>query len=141
MTLQTRLNLHADFTRQRSLEFAPRVGYNFKERQVYWHLPLRLNVLPRHDGCFTLEASGGDHIYNARQADEVRQRLHGITNYDSLTKVFDTYDFLITATTVFWPPLPSRPSSACVSVRAGVSTAATSCNGTKWRRPMAWHAR
>lgn len=93
MTLQTRLNLHADFTRQRSLEFAPRVGYNFKERQVYWHLPLRLNVLPRHDGCFTLEASGGDHIYNARQADEVRQRLHGITNYDSLTKVFDTYDF------------------------------------------------
>lgn len=93
LTLQTRLNLHADFTRRRSLDFSPRVGYNFKEQQVYWRLPLTLNVLPHHDGCFMLEASGGDHIYNARQADEVRHRLHGITHYDSLSKVFDAYDF------------------------------------------------
>lgn len=93
LSLQTRVNFHADFTRLRSLEFSPRVGYNFKDRQVYWRLPLTLNVLPHNDGCFTLEASGGDHIYNARQADEVRRRLHGITNYDSLSKVFDRYDF------------------------------------------------
>lgn len=92
LTLQTRVKFHANFTRQRTLDFSPRVGYNFKEKQFYWKLPLTLNVLTHHDGQFTLEASGGEHIYNARQADEVRRRLHGITNYDSLINAFNRYD-------------------------------------------------
>lgn len=91
--LQTRLRFRYDFASQRDVSFTPRVGYNFRRRQVYWSLPLSLTFLPRVDGRLEIAAAGGDHMYNSRQADEVREHLRGHTDYDSLTGIFNAYNF------------------------------------------------
>lgn len=92
-SLQTRFVFNYNIERQGRLDFEPRVGYNFKQKQVYWRLPLNVTVLPALDGSIGVEAAGGDHMYSSRQADEVRHQLAGVTNYDSLIQVFDRYDF------------------------------------------------
>lgn len=91
--LRTRFSFDYRFNRYNHLQFRPRVGYNFKEDQVYWECPLELRFRPYYDAYFRIEAAGGDHIYNSKQADEVRKNLSGITKYDSLVKVFNSYNF------------------------------------------------
>ncbi|MDO4930481.1 MAG: DUF5686 family protein [Bacteroidales bacterium] len=92
-SLQTRLVFRYENERQNYIDFAPRVGYNFKQEQVYWRLPLTICVFPQYSGHIRIEAAGGDHMYNSQQADEVRQRLELVNDYDSLISVFDHYDF------------------------------------------------
>lgn len=91
--LRTRFAFDFAFQRHNHLQFRPRVGYNFKEKQVYWECPLDLRFRPYHDAYFRIETAGGDHIYNSKQADEVRHNLAGISKYDSLVKVFNSYNF------------------------------------------------
>ncbi len=94
VSLQTRFALHHNMGQQQYLDFAPRIGYNFKQQQIYWRLPLTLGVFPHQNGIIRIEAAGGDHMYNSRQADEVRQKLQSAANeYDSLINVFDQYNF------------------------------------------------
>lgn len=93
LSLQTRLVFNYQLQRQGRIDFVPRVGYNFKQKQVYWRLPLTVTILPAFDATIGIEAAGGDHMYNSRQADEVRRQLSGVTDYDSLIQVFDRYDF------------------------------------------------
>lgn len=93
ISLQTRVSLRLTLPNEGDVDFAPRVGYNFKQRQVYWRLPLRVNVIPSLDAAIGVEFAGGDHMYSSRQADEIRRRLSGVSNYDSLIGVFDNYDF------------------------------------------------
>lgn len=92
-SLQARFRFRYDFLSQRAVNFSPRVGYNFKQRQVYWQLPLNLTFWPSHNGYVDISAAGGDHMYNSRQADEVRSKLHGVTGYDSLVNIFNSYEF------------------------------------------------
>lgn len=93
LSLQTRVVLRMRLPGDGDMDFAPRVGYNFKQRQVYWRLPLRIDVVPSLDATVSIEAAGGDRMYSSRQADEVRARLSGISGYDSLLSVFNSYDF------------------------------------------------
>lgn len=93
ISLQARLRLRYNFASQRAASFTPRVGYNFRQHQVYYDLPLAFTFLPRVDGRLEMAAAGGNHMYNSRQADEVRDRLHGHTAYDSLINIFNAYDF------------------------------------------------
>lgn len=93
ISLQTRFVFNFRLARQGRLDFAPRVGYNFKQKQVYWRLPFYVTILPAYDGSIGFEAAGGDHMYSSRQADEVRRQLAGVSGYDSLVNVFDRYDF------------------------------------------------
>ena len=92
-SLRTRFSFDFRITRFQHLQFKPRVGYNFKQQQVYWECPLEYRFLPKYSGFLKVEASGGDHIYSSKQADEVRENLKGVTHYDSLVKVFDGYNF------------------------------------------------
>ena len=91
--LRTRFSFDFAFRRHNHLQFKPRVGYNFKQDQVYWQCPLVFRFRPKYDASFTIEASGGDHIYNSRQADEVRDKMEGISKYDSIVNIFNRYDF------------------------------------------------
>lgn len=75
------------------LSFVPSVGYSFKQRQVYFDLPLNVSFAPRYDGLITLKAGGGNRMYNSRQADELRERLKGVARYDSLMHIIDRYGF------------------------------------------------
>lgn len=93
ISLQTRITFNIPLPNEGDVDFAPRVGYNFKQRQVYWRLPLRVNVRPALDATVGVEFAGGDHMYNSRQADEISNRLSGVSGYDSLISVFDSYDF------------------------------------------------
>ena len=90
--LRTRFSFDFRFRRNNHLQFRPRVGYNFKEDQVYWECPLVFKFHPKYDASFRIEASGGDHIYNSRQADEVRETFKG-AQYDSIIKIFNGYNF------------------------------------------------
>ncbi len=92
-SLQARFTFHQKIDKDREAAFLPRIGYNFKQKQVYWQLPLTIDALPGHGGQFSIVAAGGDHMYNSRQADEVKDRLTGISNYDSIINVFDSYAF------------------------------------------------
>jgi len=92
-SLQTRIGFHLRMQGDRHLYFNPRVGYNFKQHQIYWRLPLNVEIRPSRGIKLDIEASGGDHMYNATQADEVRQHMRGISVYDSLIHVFDSYEF------------------------------------------------
>lgn len=93
VVLQTRLAFSFTMPGDRRTDFTPRVGYSFKQRQVYWRLPLAMELRPENAMRLDIEAGGGDQTYNAQQADEVRANLHGVSNYDSLVNIFDAYDF------------------------------------------------
>lgn len=75
------------------LEFAPSIGYSFKQKQVYWTAPLQIRFSPRYNGTFTLNAGGGAHMYNSRQADDLRKSLEGVEIYDSLVNIINHYGF------------------------------------------------
>lgn len=54
------------------MEFTPSIGYSFKQKQIYWEVPLLVRFSHRYDGIFSFNAGGGAHMYNSRQADELR---------------------------------------------------------------------
>ena len=91
--LRTRFSFDFALKRHNHLQFKPRVGYNFKQKQVYWQCPLVFRFRPKYDAWFKIEASGGDHIYSSRQADDVREKLVGISKYDSIVNIFNRYNF------------------------------------------------
>lgn len=75
------------------MELAPKVGYSFKQHQVYWETPFLLRFCPELNGAWSINAGGGAHIYNNRQAEELRHKLEGIGKYDSLLSIIDSYGF------------------------------------------------
>ena len=83
-SLQTRLQLKWQPGRYNSLTFSPRVGYNFKQKQVYWRLPLAINILPALNGRISINAAGGDHIYNSQQLEGVKKIFETIPNSDTI---------------------------------------------------------
>lgn len=93
-SLQTRIrfNLYLPKT-DGDLDFSPSIGYSFKQKQIYWDLPLQVPFSPRLDGFFMFEAGGGSHQYSSSQADAVREQLRGITAFDSLNAVLNSYEF------------------------------------------------
>ncbi len=96
LTLKTKLTLSLKreaTDRMPMLNFTPRLGYSFKQKQVYWQMPCQLACLPRWDGFFSLKAGGGSHIYNNRQAEALIDKLEGIEKYDSLVNIIQSYGF------------------------------------------------
>ena len=94
-SLQARLRFRYDIYKGKGLlETSPRVGYNFKQHQVYWSVPFRLQLFAVSDATFGIDAGGGDHMYSINQARDVRDRLEASNkDYDSLLNVFDSYEF------------------------------------------------
>lgn len=94
LSLQTRIALTATLNRlDGELQLAPRVGYNFKQRQVYWSVPLAFTFWPQCDGKLTMEAGGGSHMYSNQQAEDVRHKLQQTLHADSLLDAFNRYEF------------------------------------------------
>ena len=75
------------------VEFRPRVGYSFKQKQVYWNVPLTVTFWPAVNGELHLEAGGGSHMYSNRQAEEARRHLMDFKKPDSLISQLDSYGF------------------------------------------------
>lgn len=91
-------NIHFSFSPRRKaqqelINFTPSIGYSFKQKQVYWNLPLLFHILPYYNGLLSFKAGGGSHYYNNHQANELRNQLKGHSNFDSLQSVINRYGF------------------------------------------------
>lgn len=75
------------------ISFSPSIGYSFKQKQLYYNVPLLVRFLPQYDGSLHIVAGGGSHMYNSRQASELRESLRGVEKYDSLLNIIDHYGF------------------------------------------------
>ena len=94
LSLQTRIRLHAKLPKMDgACYFSPRIGYTFKQDQIYWQLPLQIDCIPALNGRFSITAGGGQHLYSNRQAEEVRKKLEQSTAYDSLVNILDSFGF------------------------------------------------
>lgn len=92
--LQTKLRLDIRLSRDFQIRLRPKASYSFKQRQLYWRIPLSLSFWPRKEGRINFEVGNGNRIYSSKQAEEVRESLKNtVANYDSLTHVLRTYDF------------------------------------------------
>lgn len=76
-----------------SVNLRPKVGYNFKQKLLYWEVPLKMLLFPKNNGGFSLTFGNGNKIYSSLQAKEVREQLKQFSNYDSLLYVFNKYNF------------------------------------------------
>lgn len=94
LSLQTRIRLQAKLPKMDgACHFNPRIGYTFKQEQIYWQLPLQIDCLPSLNGKFSITAGGGQHVYSNRQAEEVRHKLEQSTVYDTLVSILDAFGF------------------------------------------------
>ena len=93
LSLQTKFRINYENQKSHFLDATLRIGYNFKEKQFYWKLPVSYTFIPQYMGRFDFEIGNGNRIYSSVQADEVRHELNGIDNYDSLMTIFNKYDF------------------------------------------------
>ncbi len=93
LSTRLRLSLRQPGTRTELLTFSPYLGYSFRQRQLYYQLPLALSVIPSLSGQLGIEAGGGSQAYSSQQADALRDKLAGLTVYDSLRHVIDAYGF------------------------------------------------
>lgn len=93
VSLQTRFTAHMPIGTENHLGADIRVGYTFKQRQLYWRVPLTFLFAPELNAKLHVEVGNGNIIYNSEQADAVRKALEGVTQYDSLLHVFDQFDF------------------------------------------------
>lgn len=96
LSLQARIGFTLQLPRMAgTLQFTPRVGYSFKQKQIYWNVPLTIDLWPAASALLRLQAEGGDHIYSSRQADAVRQSLAMVVKRDSLMQRMNSYDFFL----------------------------------------------
>lgn len=92
--LQTKLRLDVSLSKDFQIRLRPKASYSFKQRQLYWRIPLSLSLWPKKEGRINLEVGNGNRIYSSKQAEDVRESLKNtVANYDSLTHVLKTYDF------------------------------------------------
>lgn len=93
VSVQTRLRFNLNMPDGRYAALSPRVGYSFKQKQLYWNVPLDILLLPSKGMGVQAAVRNGNRIYSSVQAREVREELEKYSDYDSLLNVFDRYDF------------------------------------------------
>ena len=93
LSLKTRIRFNSQWDNRQRLTARISAGYNFKRREFYWKAPVEWLFSPQHEGKITLEAGNGNHIYNSKQAKDIRQQMSSKQNYDSLINIFDRYAF------------------------------------------------
>jgi hypothetical protein len=84
--LTYRINLNTDyqFTPQSSIELRVKMGYSFKQKQLYYNIPLTYYLSKKHDAYVRLEVGNGNRITNTTVLDYIKE-LKG----DSVYKVED----------------------------------------------------
>ncbi len=87
------LNPHRGEGSENLFEFNPSIGYSFKQKQIYWQLPILLRFAPKVNGLFAFEAGGGSHNYNNKQAEDLKKKWETIEKFDSLQRLIDNYGF------------------------------------------------
>ena len=93
ISMQTQIKYYNESCSERVFKAATHIGYNFKQSRLYWKIPVSYTFSPSNNGKIIVEVGNGNRIYSSKQADEIRDKLSGTTNYDSLQNVFSSYNF------------------------------------------------
>ena len=80
MKLRTRFT----FSEHRYLNIEPTVGYNFKQRQVYFNIPARMVYNPKRNGYAEIVYGNGNRISNPTVMDAIKEAHHGDIDLDDL---------------------------------------------------------
>ena len=78
------MNMKSQLSRDRELRFKPQVGYNFKQKVVYWNADGRLLYAPARQGEFAVSAGEGNHTYSSAVLDRIKEMNPDSLNFDKL---------------------------------------------------------
>jgi hypothetical protein len=85
-----KLGARYNFSSKTNLELNPRIGYNFKLREFYWTVPLRLNYNDDLDAHIDVVWGNDNRIANSGVLDEIRQEHGDLPELDN--KQLDLFD-------------------------------------------------
>ena len=72
------------FSRNKSLNIMPMIGYNFQYKEFYWRMPVEYEYLPEKIGTFTLNIGNGNRIYNSEILDEIKEIPDSIFDFNKI---------------------------------------------------------
>ena len=78
------MNMKSQLSRDRELRFKPQIGYNFKQKAVYWNADGRLLYAPARQGEFAVSAGEGNHTYSSAVLDRIKEMNPDSLNFDKL---------------------------------------------------------
>ena len=80
-----KINLRSQYTfsPHRYLTFNPRFGYNFKFREFYFTMPLRMTYNPKRNGYAEVIYGNGNRISNSQVAADIRQHYGDSVKFDN----------------------------------------------------------
>ena len=70
------------FTGDRLLRIVPRLGYNFKYKELYWSVRSDFDYWPRKRAAFHVSVGNGHRIYSSRMLDELKNMPDSIFDFD-----------------------------------------------------------
>lgn len=77
-----RLRYQSIFSRDRTLRITPRVGYNFKQGDVYWNMLADYEYRPAKSGAVSLEVGNGNRSYSSAYLDYLKQIPDSIFDFN-----------------------------------------------------------
>lgn len=75
---------HYNFSSRQSVSLEANIGYNFKQRLLYYELPLRYTLNRKRETWIELRMANGNRITNSSILDAIKDERRDIVNYDSL---------------------------------------------------------
>ncbi len=72
------------FNKDRLLRIVPRIGYNFKQKELYWNLNFEYGYWPSKRGSFHFDVGKGNPIYPSDVLKEISETPDSIFNLDDL---------------------------------------------------------
>ena len=91
--LQTRLRVNVGSSDKFRGVLRPKASYSFKERRLYWRIPLTMDFWPQWGASVRAEAGTGNRLYSSMQADAARGILQEHADFDELSRLLNAYDF------------------------------------------------
>ena len=75
ISYQLNLGARYSWNTHRYLTLNPKVGYNFKQQQIYFTIPLRMTYNPKRNGYAEIKWGNGNHISNASLANDFQRHM------------------------------------------------------------------
>ena len=74
ISYQVKLGVQYTWNPHRYLSLEPKLGYNFKKRQFFYNIPLRMTYNPKRNGYAEFQMGNGNRISNATMANDFKKR-------------------------------------------------------------------
>ena len=84
LSYKLKLTAEYNFSPQQGIELNPMLGYNFKQKQIYFTLPLRFTYWQQRKGWVELIWKNGNRITNSTVLDKIKDEMVDTINFDHL---------------------------------------------------------